>query len=166
MLLGVQLHAQINNFSVVDGELIWQRVYDTDRTRDDVLAAIVNDGRFSDVTEAGGTITCFLVPTDVDASSMGYDPFYLPTYLSNADITAFVTVQVKEGRYRVTLERFTLISTFDGVHRLGDRYPLGPLATKNGQLSKSFTKEACEVYDILFSECFSLQTKSYLDDEW
>lgn len=166
-LFSVALSAQVNNFSISqDGKVFWQKVYDTNLGHDGILNVIVNDGQFVDVVD-GDAITFRVVRGKVDFKQLGYSRNNLPIYALASDVSCFVTIQIKDGRYRVTADSIVLVeNTTNGLLVEGTENPVEIYAVKNGAFTKGFSKTPSEFYDKFFSGLFLLEGKSYINDEW
>lgn len=161
------LNAQINNFSVADNDkLIWQKVFESTLSYDDIYNLIVNNGSFTDIVNNNGIITCSIKPTTIDVKTFGYSRGSVPMYVVTYDLTGFVSIQVKDGRYRVTVENFVMICNTDGLSKIGDETNLETWAVRNGNLTKGFSKIPSDIYNRFLTEKFTLKEKSYLDNEW
>lgn len=167
LLFSVTLNAQIDNFSVSeDGKLYWQKVFDTVLEHDGIFNTIVNNGQFLDVLD-GDVITFRVVRAKVDYKQLGFTANNIPLYASASDVTCFVTVQIKDGRYRVTADNIILTENrTGGLFKEGTEHNIEVWAVKNGEIAKSFTKASTQLYDKFFSSLFLMEGKSYLDDEW
>lgn len=166
-LISLTMSAQTNNFSVTDnGKLIWQKVFDTTMSADDIYTTLINDGRFVDIQNNGGAITCRIPNTTIDVTEYGYSRGSVAMYVVLYDLTGFATIQVKDGRYRVTVEDFTMVCNTNGTSRIGDRTPLDTWAVRGSALSKGFSKAPSAIYDAFLTEKFTLKPKSYINDEW
>lgn len=156
------------NFSVTDtGNIIWQKIYDTEMSYDDIITTIINSGSFTDIVETDSAITLRLPRTAVDFKSMGYARGNVPLYVSGTDFSCFVTIQVKDGRYRVTVENIVLIeATSGGLFIEGHEDPLEMFAVKKGAFAKHFETAPSAIYDQFLSDKFSFKKKSYIDNEW
>ena len=112
----ISLYAQeTSNFTIIDGtKLIWQKVYETKLSEQELLNTLINSGNFTDILSVDGKTTFNVNRAKVDYESAGYTRMDIPIYVSANDLSCFVTVQVKEGRYRVTVERISLIAHTTG----------------------------------------------------
>ena len=167
LIISATTFAQVNNFSVSeDGKAYWQKIYDVALAHDDLMNILVNDGNFADIND-GDVITFRLNRAEVDVTKYGYTRMSVPMYVVNYDVSCFVTIQLKEDRYRVTVDNITLIRNLTTrMGKEGEEEALETWAVKKGQLSSGFTKMPSAIYDQYFSDRFLFQTKSYIDDEW
>lgn len=168
LIISATTFAQVNNFSVTeDGKVYWQRIYPTDLTHEELLDVIVNDGNFVDVND-GEVITFRLIRGKVDYKKLGFSRGSLPLYASASDVSCFVTIQIKDDRYRVTADNIlTVENRTDGMFKEGDEHPIETWAlNKKGEISSGFSKVPSLLYNGFFSTLFLFQKKSYIDDEW
>ena len=167
LLLSATLSAQVNNFSVSsDGMAYWQKVYDTSLDHDGLFDVIVNNGQFVDVVD-GDVITFRVVRAKLDFKKYGFTRGNIPLYAAGSDVSCFVTIQIKDGRYRVTADNIVLVeNTTGGLMEEGTENPIETWAVKNGAITNAFSKNPSQLYDRFFSALFLLEGKSYIDDEW
>lgn len=167
VFLSLPLNAQVNNFSISqDGKAYWQKVYDTNLEYDDLLNTINNNGQFIDVVD-GDVITFRVVRAKLDFKKLGYSRGSIPIYAAGSDVSCFVTVQIKEGRYRITADNIILTeNTTGGLLKEGTENPIETWAVRNGEITKAFSKGPSQLYDKFFSGLFLLEGKSYIDNEW
>ena len=121
------LNAQVNNFGVSEsGKLYWQKVYDVDISREDLLNIIINDGNFVDIND-GDVITFRVNRGKLDVTEYGYSRGSVPMYVVNYDVSCFVTIQFKEGRYRTTADNIVLVRNL--TTRMGREWEEEPVET-------------------------------------
>ena len=167
LLLSATLNAQVNNFSVSqEGKAYWQKVYDTSLEHNGLFNVIVNNGQFVDVMD-GDVITFRVARAKLDFKSLGFSRGAIPLYASGSDVSCFVTIQIKDGRYRVTADNIVLTeNTTGGLMEEGTENPIETWAVRNGEITKAFSKIPSQLYDKFFSSLFLLEGKSYINDEW
>lgn len=155
------LHAQSYNFNSEDNKAYWQMVYESDV---DIVSLLTNSGKFDQINNVNGTISSRLVPQQVDLN--GRRRGEVPMYLTLSNITAFVRIQQKEGRYRVTVDQINFIgNTTAGLSQQGEQTSLETYALKrDGTFKPMFLNSAAPILDEMFTALFSEQNN--LDDEW
>lgn len=166
-LLPTVIFAQ-NNFIIVDSsKVVWQKVFDTELSFDDIHSNIINNGIFSDVVVQDGLITFRVIRGKISVEDMGYIRGSVPIYVVSKDFTSFVTVQVKEGRYRVTAENIILTQRFaTSLSEEGETSTLELYAVKCGTFRKGFLKLPSEIYNKYLTDLFAFKGKSYLGNDW
>lgn len=166
LMLSATAFAQVENFSVADGKVYWQRVYETDMTHEEIMDVIVNSGTFSDILD-GDVITFRVVRGKIDFKALGFSRGSVPMYAAANDVSCFVTLQIKDGKYRVTADNIILTENVSGgLFKEGTENPLEVYAVKRGELSNNFIKAPSKLFNGFFSTLFLFQKKSYIDDEW
>ena len=161
------LNAQTNNFTVADSKAIWQKVYETELSYEDIFNLILNNGSFTDVIDNDGKITCRILSEVINFKSLGFKRSELPIYALASTFTSFCTIQVKDGRYRATVENIILTeNTSGGILEKGTENPIETWAVKNGAMTKMFSGVPSRFYDTYLTNKFTLQGKSYMNDEW
>ena len=167
LIISATTFAQVNNFSVTEeGKAYWQKVYETAISHEDLLNIIVNDGNFVDIND-GDVITFRMNRAEIDVTKYGFTRMSVPMYVVNYDVSCFVTIQLKDDRYRVTVDNITLVRNMTTrMGKEGEEEAIETWAVKKGELSSGFTKIPSAVYDQFFSNRFRFQNKSYLDNEW
>lgn len=155
-------------FSVTDtGDVIWQKVYETGLSYNEIFTTIVNSGMFVGIVETDNTMTFRMLRTPVKYEHMGYSRMNIPIYVSSSDFSCFVTIQNKAGRYRVTVEDIVLIHNIkDHFGEDGEETDLEDYAIKKGKLTKSFEGSPAAIYDKFLTDIFAFKTRSYMGDDW
>ena len=168
MFTATGVYAQTNNFSVTEeGNLIWQKVFESQSSYEDIFNIILNSGSFTDILDNGGVITCRIPQSKVDYKSMGFSRGTVPIYVATYDFTGFATIQVKDGRYRVTVEKIVMICNENGLSKVGDESNLDTWALRRGNLTKGFSGTPSDIYNQFLTGLFTIKSKSFLEnDEW
>lgn len=169
ILFAVNVTAQeTNNFSIVEEtKLIWQKVYESNLTEQEIINTLINSGEISDVTNVDGKITFNIKGLKVDYEAAGYSRMDIPLYVSANDLSCFITIQVKEGRYRVTAEKLTLVAhTTGGLYVRGEKATIETYAIKKGVFTNHFNKSPKIIYDKCLSNAFLIKKKTYINEDW
>ena len=84
------------------------------------------------------------------------------------NIKGFVTIQFKEGRYRVTIEQIQFIHSFDSqLYKKGEiTYIEGPAINRKGVFGKMVEGNTLVVLDAVFSDMYEYKQPKHLNDEW
>ena len=167
LLLSVTAFAQVDNFHISEvGKVYWQRVYETELTHDELLDIIINAGTFTDILD-GESVTFRVVRGKIDFKSLGFSRGSLPMYASVNDVSCFVTLQIKDGKYRVTVDDIILTENVSGgLFKEGTENTLETYAVKRGEFTNNFMKAPSKLYNGFFSNLFLFQRKEYIDDDW
>lgn len=156
------------HFFAADGKLVWQKVYRSDLNLEDIMNTLYNSGSVSDIGSADGIITCRIPLTPIDFEGAGFSRGAIPMYFVLNDMTAFVTIQIKDGRYRVTVDDIYLVSNMaTTLGEAGEKTSLAVYAIKKGQPSKHLQKYIEPIIGRQLDAIFSLKKKDILaDDNW
>ena len=92
------------NFSTKDGDVIWQKVYPTNLSTKEVFDAIKTSGNLFDITETDQVMTGNLVERVAEYSSLGYKRGTVPIFVNHL-LGGFAEVEMRDGRYRVTISK-------------------------------------------------------------
>lgn len=149
-----------NNFTIVRTELIWQKVYHTQLTYDQVYYKLIESGLLERMQrEENNLLTGDTKPIDPNYLNAGYTLFNVPTYLMNSFVTAYVVVEYKEGRYRVTIKRIMLTSkttTSTDLTETKEYLDVFALKSKGTEMAPSFSKNGSSILDAAFTKLFDL----------
>lgn len=159
-LLPVLASAQDEAFSIDGSALIWRKVYDAATTAELVAHNLQASGHFYDIQASDGLVTAEMRGVQMLYKDLGYKRMSLPLYVVNDTYSAFLTVQIKEDRYRVTLERISTHNVNYGAGLL-DRFAIDGAA-----LSPAFLDRPARIASYTFDALLSGLDKNSLDDEW
>lgn len=95
VLFSVSAIAQ-DNFKAESNNIIWQQVYDSNLSEDEIKAQLRSNAILSEVA---GNLTGTSMPEKISCAET------TPIYMRDA-LQYFTQIEVKEGRYRVTLSNF------------------------------------------------------------
>lgn len=159
-----QHHFQITEAA----QLIWQKVYESPANATQYHEMLFNSGKFSDIAELNGKITCWLNEAPIDYKQAGYDIGQVSMFVRDGNFKCFATIQFKEGKYRVTLEQIQIIQRYDttlskkGEITYLDRYAIN----RKGTFNKMVENNSLVVLDALFKSMFEYKQATHLNDEW
>lgn len=107
-LLGLAAKAQTPedfHFYVEDQGICWRQVYESPADSTAVLDFIFGSGNFADIVEISSGISFIVTPRKIDTRAGGFKAGSVAVYVSNYTMTAHGLLEMKEGRYRVTVDR-------------------------------------------------------------
>ena len=157
-LVGLTARAQ-ENFYIDKGEIIWRRVFESAADLKTIETNFRAKGCFRDFNSYDGLITAELYGLRLNIEATGYKRMSLPIYLPNGVFSAFVIVQVKEGRYRVTLRRVGY-----SIDRMGSSM-LSSMAVKEGAFDDKFVGPPSDVLNFNFFNLFC-DLGEEVDNDW
>lgn len=159
-LLSIQGFAQ-GHFIASPYDLKWERVYELGENEfSPNLLPIQIEG-----LERTASIYSGKIETFSDWKSLGYKELSLPMYIPRTRISASVLIEVRDGRYRVTLTNIVLIQNYDDpISQAGDQTLLKTFALNNkGEFKSAFLKTPVDIYEKTFDRLFTMQIEN---NEW
>lgn len=154
---------QAQSFYADNGnKLAWQKIYESDMTSTDIVKSLYMSGNYTNIQIIDDSfIAATLIATNVDYEKMGYKRMNLPIYLSNNLLgPARVIVQIKEGKYLVTVNNIAL--TGKSSSPLEGGY-LTDLAIDSKGFTTSFAGPVVIIYDTTLTE---LTTFEKVEEDW
>ena len=167
-LFCIQAYAQ-HNFSITpERKVIWQKVYESPIGINEYHQWMFNSGQYHDIAMTDNTITCWLNEAPINYKKYGYNSMRdISILVRDNNLTGFVTIQFKEGRYRVTFEQIKFIQRFDSPFlRKGDVSHLELLINYRDSFNKSTEKNLLMVLDVILNDMFFYKTSAHLNNEW
>lgn len=167
MLASAAVLAQENNLYTDDGAVKWQRIYEASQSGAAIVKALKLDGRFSEVEQLdSNTIVAKLENYEIDYKEQGYTKWNVPMYFSMQKMSAQVLINLKQGRYRVTLYNivFEQTKTVSEIYTAGETYAIEEYALrKDGSFRGGFHKTA-NIFDVDFGGLFGWSAAT--SDDW
>lgn len=112
-LIGFLLAAQTTedyHFYVEDGRIFWRQVFESPADSTTLLDHLIGSGNFVDVAEVSSGISFTITPRKIDTRAGGFKAGSVAMYVANYTMTAHGLLEMKEGRYRVTVDRIVFQS--------------------------------------------------------
>ena len=147
------------NFTTKDGDVIWQKVYPTNLSTKEVFDAIKTSGNLFDITETDQVMTGNLVERVAEYSSLGYKRGNVPIFVNHL-LGGFVKVEMRDGRYRVTISKLYRI---DDSSPSRDRTDFTFYVNRKGEL-RLFPETARIIFDANFNKMFELKNTTEKED--
>ncbi len=162
-LMGTFAPAQpvVNNFNTIDGEVYWLKIYETQMSFDELFEAVKNSGKFQELSKSKNLISGQYNNFLPDYQGAGYKNINTAMYISTGKFYAIVTINYKQGKYRVTVKNIRLEANIANMQS-NDR--LETYAIKNRTFRKSFIKSDSKIFDYSFSKTFSFKVAE--SGEW
>lgn len=162
----VNAQTQLNNFSIDNDQLVWVKIFDTPKTYDQLTESIKDAGVINNIDIEDNKISGDLKPFEADYKGAGFSRGLTPIYILSTNVTSFVIIEYKEGRYRVTLKKIILTQSSDNpLAKQGETDPLDDFAIKNGKYRNNFINQASKIYDYSFNKIFEIKN-SPKNDNW
>lgn len=91
------------NFKIQNGNVVWQYVYNTNKTAKDVVSYFSQFGIFDINHTNDSTIIGKVRDRPIDAKSYGFSTGLTPMYLIVCKYSGNVIINIKDKKYRITL---------------------------------------------------------------
>lgn len=167
-LVCIQAYAQ-HSFSITpERKVIWQKVYEAPINISKYHQWMFNSGQYHDIAMTDNTITCWLNESPINYQKHGYDAMSdISMQIRDNNIKGFITIQFKDGRYRVTIEQMQFIHKFDSsLYRKGEVSHMELLINAKGTFRKMAEANTLVVLDVIFTDMFEYKQPTHLNDEW
>jgi len=143
-----------SRFSTDGSTVTWQQVYQTPLDSASVIDGLLGSGRFDNVILTKDGFTCRIVPHEVDYRGAGMKRGLVSMYLLGGEMEGRAVVQIREGRYRVTVDGIVFTTTVETpLSKTGERTKLELYALNgSGQFRRNFWNKGSSPvldYDLL-----------------
>ena len=160
--------SETDNFLIENGQVIWQKVYETDLTNEELIGQIKTSGPFENVSENNESLTAEINQLSMDFKGYGVSEMSTPMYVSRSYVKTFVLIEFKEKRYRVTLKNIKFVQKYeDALSKEGETTDLELFALKkrNTEFKSSFLNKPSKIMDFTFQKVtdFNGEVK---EDKW
>jgi hypothetical protein len=155
------------NFEVVDGDFVWENVFETEMSIDELKYALKGEPFISDLEDVNGSYMGVSAKKTLDKDENGKNPINVQPY------TGFVTIKFKDGKYKVTVEDIKFDAIQLGVVSGGisvsgsedSKAPISYCIDNNGQIkhNKRYLRLLANIdYDLM--KIFTV--KNEIDSDW
>lgn len=154
-----------------DNHVIWQCVYNSSISRQEVEQRLRIEG-FRILDSYDNLVAFYCDNLHVNPKDYGYSIGETPMFVTGRDLIFRGFVQIKEGRYRVTLDRMAFvdnITTAGGVFIRGEITLFEVNALDGDEFSRVFQKIPARIYNTCLYKIFLLgdpENTDYLNHEW
>lgn len=162
LITTLTLSAQ-DNFVLTEGEVSWEKVYESEKTKEEIIAHFENSGLFKIFKVVDDKILTTLKPQPIDVVKTGIAG--VPTILRKTDFAGTVIISFKPGKYRVSYSKILLVGHGDLIKK-GERqaFELHYVNKDGKDYRKYFVKKPRTIYNEHFNEIFTIaQAKK---DDW
>jgi len=156
----------LKNFVIEDSKVHWQHIYTLEYSQSEFLNNLRLSGDFLELTQFDSTISGDTKPFQADLAGAGFTNFTAPMYISGCDITGFVTIELKQNKYRVTLKNIKFIQRqSNGLFEKGVVLSIEDFALKSNkkEYRRLFGKSASQILDYTFIEKFKIKKAATSD---
>lgn len=160
---------EASRFSTDGASVVWQNVYHTPLDSADVADALIGTGKFDGIIPTKDGFTCRIIPHEVDYRGAGRKRGNTAMYILGGDMEGRAVVQIREGRYRVTVDGMVFITKISGgIFVPGERESLEMYAlNRRGEFRNNFWNEGSSpVLDYDLFSMFEIRERADQDDDW
>ncbi|MEB8345869.1 hypothetical protein OO010_07415 [Flavobacteriaceae bacterium KMM 6898] len=147
--------SETDNFVIENGQVIWQKVYETDLTNEELVIQIKTSGQFENVSENKESLTAEINQLSMDFKGYGISEMSTPMYVSRSYVKTFALIEFKEKRYRVTLKNIKFVRKYeDALSKEGETTDLELFALKkrNTEFKSKFLNKPSKNMDFTFQK--------------
>ncbi len=150
-----------DNFEIENGKLIWQKVYETELTNEQIIGEIKKSGNFKNIEISEDGVFAEFKNLSFDFKGFGSSEMSTPIYVARNSANAFVQIEFKENRYRVTIKNIQLTQKYDdALSNQGEMtdIELYALRKKNTEFKKSFLQKPSQIINFTFIQITDFKT--------
>ena len=154
-IISLTINAQ-ENFHLTSGEVTWEKVYETTKTKEQVIAHFEQSKLFKLFKVEEGKVFATLKPHPIDVDRTGIAG--VPEILRKTDFAGDILIRFKDNKYRITFTKIVLVGHGD-VLKKGARQPFEKhYVNKDGKdYRKYFVKKPRTIYNNHFNELFVIE---------
>lgn len=166
--LSIVAQESINNFIPENNKIVWQKVFETNLDKAQLLDIIKVSGLFENCDIKDDKILGQMFPIEADFKGAGYGEMSTPIYIARNFFDGYVIIEFKEARYRVTVKNIMLTQQYDdGLSKEGEKTTIETYAIKSGknEIKNAFSKSPSIILDYTFTNIFNFK-RSETNDQW
>ncbi|MDG1811408.1 MAG: hypothetical protein P8H13_05685 [Polaribacter sp.] len=159
--------SETDNFEIENGKLIWQKVYETELTKEQLTDKIKNSGNFKNVELNESGIIAEITNLTLDYKGYGLSEMSTPIYIARNSVNSFVQIEFKESKYRVSIKNIKLKQNYDdALSNQGEMTDLEVFALKkrNTEFKSSFLEKSSKIINFTFENITEFKVKE--KDKW
>ncbi|MDD7886380.1 hypothetical protein [Flavivirga sp. 57AJ16] len=160
--------SKLSNFKINNGQVIWQKVYDTDLTKEQVEETLKTSGYFENIIVVNEKkLTAKINQLSPDYKTYGSTYLSTPSMVSHNYIKAFAVIEFKERQYRVTIKSIKLVEKQSDTlgKRAVEDIEYMVLNKNNKRFKRDFFKKPSKILDFTFQKITDFNKLSE-DDLW
>ena len=160
---------ETKNFKIESYELIWQYVYETDLTQEEVLQNLSTKGIWESFEKVGDELIAISSNMDANYKPLGYGEMSVPMYVARMFVNFHSLIEIKDGRYRVTISNIQLVQKYDDpLVKQGQVISLKDFAiNKKGEFKRMFLGKASDIYNHTFKTALEIKKEEEEEgDDW
>lgn len=156
----------IGYFKTTDGILIWQKVFKTKLSKNEVMKHFKQSGYFKKIDTFQNSLTTNLKKINMDYKGYGKSEISTAMYISRNFLSSFVIIDFKENKYRITLKNIELTQKYnDGLSEKNEISKLSEFALRrNKKFKRSFKKSPHKIIEYTLNKIFTIPAKT--NNDW
>lgn len=164
LITSLSLNAQ-ENFVLDQGKVSWQKVYETKKSKEEIIAHFKSCGLFKLFRVEDGKIIATLRPQSIDKSDKKIAGTLPPPLVVKASFAGTVIIGLKDDKYRVTYKDILLVGNGELIKK-GEKQPFEQhYVNKDGKAFRiSFNKKPSTIYNLAFKQTFQMEVSK--SDDW
>lgn len=169
LILASLTFAQIENFSVANRQITWQKIFSTELKFEELGSTLENNGLFYDIIKDDNSIRFKFKDHKIDYKGFGKTLMSTPNYIAGGQYAGNGIVDYKDGKYRVTINNinyiYTSLDLSFGMSQSKFLLEDGTLKKGTDDFNKRFTTDA-PIFDYSFSNLFKFEKYKTKNDDW
>lgn len=173
--ISVFAFAQESAFVVSNKQVVWQRIYETNKTPAEVKKILLSTGKIKFTGEDSNTLSGEISDFVMDFKGAGFTKMGTPIYLANSSkFSGNFKIEFKDGKYRATATNINSkgnrTTLYYGGISIGDNgeNTLEEFALTNDRefFKGSFEGRASRIINYSFAQLFDESKYTKSDDNW
>ena len=162
LITTINLSAQNDYFSLTEGKVTWQKVYESTKSKEELIAHFKNSKLFKGFKVEDEKIFATLVPKSIDKDDKEIAGTLPPPLTVKANYTGTVIIGFKADKYRITFMDILLVGNGELIKK-GEEQPFEKhYVNKDGNAFRiSFKKKPSVIYNAAFSTTFQLEAPRF-----
>ncbi len=164
LITSINLTAQ-DHFILEEGKVIWQKIYETKKSKEDIIAHFKSSGLFKLFRVEDGKIIATLRPQSIDKEDKKIAGTLPPPLTVKASYAGTVIIGLKDDKYRVTYKDILIVGNGEMIKK-GAKQPFEQhYVNKDGKAFRiSFNKKPKTIYNLAFNKTFEIEAPK--QDDW
>ena len=160
----LNLSAQ-DNFVLNEGKVTWQKVYETKKSKEEIISHFKSSGLFKLFRVEDGKIIATLRPQSIDKEDKDIAGTLPPPLTVKASYAGTVIIGLKDDKYRVTYKEILIVGNGELIKK-GEKQAFEKhYVNKDGKAFRiSFNKKPKTIYNLAFNQTFKMKVAK--SDDW
>jgi len=164
LITTLNMNAQ-DNFILNEGKVTWQKVYETKKSKEEIIAHFKSSGLFKLFRVEDGKIIATLRPQSIDKNDKKIAGTLPPPLTVKSSYAGIVVISLKDDKYRVTYKEILIVGSGELIKK-GVKQPFEKhYVNKDGKAFRIFfNKKPRTIYNAAFNQTFEM--KAAKSDDW